>query len=57
MHIPVGKPIKMVINAQDVIHDVGLPQFQNENGCCARYTYYAVVYPKYTMQKNEEAHR
>ncbi|MFM2326841.1 MAG: hypothetical protein RIR31_1043 [Bacteroidota bacterium] len=28
MHIPVGKPVKMVINAQDVIHDVGLPHFR-----------------------------
>jgi len=28
MHLPVGKPVKMVINAQDVIHDVGLPHFR-----------------------------
>jgi len=28
MHIPVGRPVKMVINAQDVIHDVGLPHFR-----------------------------
>lgn len=28
MHIPVGVPVKMVINSQDVIHDVGLPQFR-----------------------------
>jgi len=28
MHIPVGIPVKMVINSQDVIHDVGLPQFR-----------------------------
>lgn len=28
MHIPVGKPVKMVIHAQDVIHDVGLPHFR-----------------------------
>ena len=28
MHIPVGIPVKMVINAQDVIHDVGLPHFR-----------------------------
>jgi cytochrome c oxidase subunit II len=28
MHIPVGKPVKLVINAQDVIHDVGLPHFR-----------------------------
>jgi len=28
MHIPVGRPVKMVINSQDVIHDVGLPHFR-----------------------------
>lgn len=28
MHIPVKKPIKFVINAQDVIHDVGLSHFR-----------------------------
>jgi cytochrome c oxidase subunit II len=28
MHIPVGVPVKMVINSQDVIHDVGLSQFR-----------------------------
>ncbi|MGC4101164.1 cytochrome c oxidase subunit II [Ferruginibacter sp.] len=28
MHIPVGVPVKLVINAQDVIHDVGLPHFR-----------------------------
>jgi cytochrome c oxidase subunit 2 len=28
MHIPVNRPVKLVINAQDVIHDVGLPHFR-----------------------------
>jgi cytochrome c oxidase subunit II len=28
MHIPVNVPVKLVINAQDVIHDVGLPHFR-----------------------------
>ena len=28
MHIPVGVPVKTVINSQDVIHDVGLPHFR-----------------------------
>lgn len=28
LHIPVGVPLKMVINSQDVIHDVGLPHFR-----------------------------
>ncbi len=28
MHLPVGKPVKLVINAQDVIHNVGLSHFR-----------------------------
>lgn len=28
MHIPVGRPVKLVINAMDVIHDVGLSHFR-----------------------------
>ncbi len=28
MHIPVGRPVKLVINSQDVIHDVGLSHFR-----------------------------
>lgn len=28
MHIPVGRPTKLVIHSQDVIHDVGLPHFR-----------------------------
>ena len=28
MHIPVNRPVKLVINAQDVIHDVGLSHFR-----------------------------
>ena len=28
MHVPVGVPVKMVINAQDVIHSVGIPHFR-----------------------------
>lgn len=28
MHIPVGRPVKLVIYAKDVIHDVGLPHFR-----------------------------
>jgi cytochrome c oxidase subunit 2 len=28
VHIPVGRPVKFVINAQDVIHDVGLSHFR-----------------------------
>ncbi len=28
MHIPVGKPVKLVIHAMDVIHDVGLSHFR-----------------------------
>ena len=28
MHVVVNKPVKLVINSQDVIHDVGLPYFR-----------------------------
>ena len=28
MHLPVGKPVKLVIHAQDVIHNVGLSHFR-----------------------------
>jgi cytochrome c oxidase subunit II len=28
MHIPIGKPVKLIIGAQDVIHDVGLVHFR-----------------------------
>jgi cytochrome c oxidase subunit 2 len=28
VHLVVGKPVKFVINAQDVIHDVGMPHFR-----------------------------
>jgi cytochrome c oxidase subunit 2 len=28
MHLPVGQPVKLVINAMDVIHDVGLSHFR-----------------------------
>ena len=28
MHLPVNKPVKLIINAQDVIHDVGLSHFR-----------------------------
>lgn len=28
MHVVVGKPVKLVIHSQDVIHDVGLPAFR-----------------------------
>jgi cytochrome c oxidase subunit 2 len=28
MHVVVNKPVRLVINSQDVVHDVGLPQFR-----------------------------
>lgn len=28
MHVPVGRPVKLIIHAQDVIHDVGLSHFR-----------------------------
>ena len=39
LHLVVNKPVKLVINAQDVIHDVGCT-FQDENGCRTRHTDY-----------------
>lgn len=28
MHLPVNRPVKLIIHSQDVIHDVGLPHFR-----------------------------
>lgn len=28
MHLPVGRPVKLIIHSQDVLHDVGLPHFR-----------------------------
>ena len=47
VHIPVGRPVKFVINAQDVIHDVG---------CGTRYTNYFMVYPFVYYRRNESTY-
>ena len=54
MHIPVGKPVKLVIGAQDVIHDVGLPHFRMKNGCRSGYFYYHVVHADLYNRRNEK---
>lgn len=51
MHIPVGKPIKMVINAQDVIHDVGLPHFRMKMDAVPGIPTTQWFTPKYTTEE------
>jgi hypothetical protein len=51
MHLPVGKPVKLVIHAQDVIHDVGLVSFPYENGCGSRNSNNDVVYSSIQQKK------
>ena len=57
MHLVVNKPVQLVIGAKDVIHDVGLAAFQNENGCGARHTNYYVVYTDNHYKGNERGNR
>lgn len=54
MHIPVGKPIKMVINAQDVIHDVGLPHFRMKMDAVPGIPTTQWFTPKYTTAEMKE---
>jgi cytochrome c oxidase subunit II len=51
MHIPVNKPIKMVINAQDVIHDVGLPHFRLKMDAVPGIPTTQWFTPKYTTEE------
>ncbi len=51
MHIPVGKPVKMVINAQDVIHDVGLPHFRLKMDAVPGIPTTQWFTPKYTTEE------
>ena len=52
MHLVVNKPVKLVIGAKDVIHDVGLAAFPDEDGCCTGNTYHHVVY-SYKLPPNK----
>jgi cytochrome c oxidase subunit II len=51
MHIPVGKPVKMVIHAQDVIHDVGLPHFRLKMDAVPGIPTTQWFTPKYTTEE------
>lgn len=54
MHVPVGVPVKMVINAQDVIHDVGLPQFRLKMDAVPGIPTTQWFTPKYTTAQMKE---
>lgn len=54
MHIPVGRPVKMVINAQDVIHDVGLPHFRLKMDAVPGIPTTQWFTPKYTTAEMKE---
>lgn len=57
MHVPVGVPIKMVIHAQDVIHDVGLPHFRMKMDAVPGIPTTQWFTPKYTTtQMREKTH-
>jgi cytochrome c oxidase subunit II len=51
LHLPVGKPVKMVINAQDVIHDVGLPHFRLKMDAVPGIPTTQWFTPKYTTEE------
>jgi cytochrome c oxidase subunit 2 len=51
MHIPVGRPVKLVINAQDVIHDVGLPHFRMKMDAVPGIPTTMWFTPKYTTEE------
>jgi hypothetical protein len=51
MHIPVNRPCKMVINAQDVIHDVGLPHFRMKMDAVPGIPTTQWFTPKYTTEE------
>ncbi|HPH84938.1 MAG TPA: cytochrome c oxidase subunit II [Ferruginibacter sp.] len=51
MHIPVGKPIKLVINAMDVIHDVGLSHFRMKMDAVPGIPTTMWFTPKYTTEE------
>ncbi|GAB2839237.1 cytochrome c oxidase subunit II [Ferruginibacter profundus] len=54
MHIPVGVPVKMVINSQDVIHDVGLPHFRLKMDAVPGIPTTQWFTPKYTTEQMKE---
>jgi cytochrome c oxidase subunit 2 len=54
MHIPVGVPVKLVINAQDVIHDVGLSHFRMKMDAVPGIPTTMWFTPKYTTEQMKE---
>ena len=51
VHLVVGKPVKFVINAQDVIHDVGLPHFRMKMDAVPGIPTTIWFTPKYTTEE------
>jgi cytochrome c oxidase subunit 2 len=51
MHLPAGKPIKLVINAMDVIHDVGLSHFRMKMDAVPGIPTTMWFTPKYTTEE------
>jgi cytochrome c oxidase subunit II len=51
MHLPVGVPVKLVINAQDVIHDVGLSHFRMKMDAVPGIPTTLWFTPKYTTEE------
>ncbi|MEO7531707.1 MAG: cytochrome c oxidase subunit II [Sediminibacterium sp.] len=54
MHLPVGKPVKLVIHAQDVIHDVGLSHFRMKMDAVPGIPTTMWFTPKYTTEQMKE---
>ncbi len=54
LHIPVGRPVKLVIHAQDVIHDVGLPHFRLKMDAVPGIPTTLWFTPKYTTEQMRE---
>lgn len=51
MHLVVNKPVKLVINSQDVIHDVGLPHFRMKMDAVPGIPTTLWFTPKYTTEE------
>ena len=54
MHLVVGKPVQLVINAQDVIHDVGLVHFHLKMDAVPGIPTTMWFTPKYTTEQMKE---
>ena len=54
MHLPVNRPVKLVINAQDVIHDVGLSHFRMKMDAMPGIPTTMWFTPKYTTKQMKE---